>query len=308
MKSETNRLEKTKNNRTLCPMFDLKTYMIERADWINQALDRTLPPPMEHPTGLHEAMRYSLFIGGKRIRPILCMAAAEAVGGTAEAALPIGAALECLHTYSLIHDDLPAMDDDDLRRGQPTLHKVYGEANAILAGDSLLTLAFEILAQQPQGAQLSLELAQAAGSRGLAGGQFEDLAEERQAQNREHLMRIHANKTGKLIRAACRMGGISANATATQLEALGRYGEAIGLAFQIADDILNVTSTQEVLGKSVGSDARREKITYVACIGIEAAQAEARELVKQAITALNALPGDTEPLQALAHYVVDRLM
>ena len=288
-------------------MFDLKLYMTERVDWINQALDRALPQPTEHPAGLHEAMRYSLFIGGKRIRPMLCMAAAEAVGGTAEKALPVGVALECLHTYSLIHDDLPAMDDDDLRRGQPTLHKVYGEANAILAGDSLLTLAFEILAQEPQGAQLSLELAQAAGSRGLAGGQFEDLAEERQTQNREHLMRIHANKTGKLIRAACRMGGITANATATQLESLGRYGEAIGLAFQIADDILNVTSTQEVLGKSVGSDARREKTTYVACIGMEAAQAEARALVEQAIAALDALTGDTEPLQALAHYVVERL-
>ncbi len=288
-------------------MFDLQQYLDARVDWVNEALDQALPQPTEHPVRLHEAMRYSLFIGGKRLRPILCMATAEAVGGTAKAALPIGVALECLHTYSLIHDDLPAMDDDDLRRGQPTLHKVYGEANAILAGDSLLTLAFEVLAQQPHGAPLSLELAQAAGSRGLAGGQYEDLAEEQHAQNRETLMRIHANKTGKLIRAACRMGGISAGANTDQLDALGRYGQSIGLAFQIADDILNVTSTQEVLGKSVGSDAKREKLNYIACIGMESAQAEAHDLVGQAIKQLDALSGDKAPLQALAHYVVERL-
>ncbi len=288
-------------------MFDIKQYLAVRMDWVNQALFQALPPSTEHPVRLHEAMRYSLFIGGKRLRPILCMAAAEAVGGTEKAALPVGVALECLHTYSLIHDDLPAMDNDDLRRGQPTLHKVYGEANAILAGDSLLTLAFEILAQQPQGAKLSLELAKAAGSRGLAGGQFEDLAEEQQAQNHETLMRIHANKTGKLIRAACRMGGITAGANTGQLDALGQYGESVGLAFQIADDILNVTSTQEVLGKPVGSDAKREKMNYIACIGMELAQTEARRLVEQAIEQLDALPGDTQPLQALAHYVVERL-
>ncbi len=280
--------------------------MQEKREQVDAALDRLLPSENEWPGTLHKAMRYSIFCGGKRFRPILCMAAAEACGAAPEKALLPAVALECLHTYTLIHDDLPAMDNDDLRRGKPTSHKVFGEANAILAGDALLTFAFELLAQSSNAAQLALELARAAGSRGVAGGQYEDLAAENAAPDLERVRRIHIHKTARLIEASCRMGGIAAGASETHLSRLGRYGERVGLAFQIADDILNVTSTPEQLGKAAGSDAARGKLTYVAVVGLERAQQEAGELAEQAVRELEGLPGNTEPLAALARFVVQR--
>ncbi len=287
-------------------MFDLAQYMEEKRARVDAALDRHLPAESECPQLLHKAMRYSIFCGGKRIRPILCLAAAEVICGSDKAAMLPAVAIECLHTYTLIHDDLPAMDNDDLRRGKPTSHKAFGEANAILAGDSLLTLAFELLAQVPGAARLALELAQAAGSRGVTGGQFEDLSSEGKEPDADQLKFIHIHKTAKLIQAACRMGGIAAGAGEAELEALGRHGDRIGIAFQVADDILNATSTPAALGKAVGSDAARGKMTYVALYGIERARREAEALVAEAIAALKGLPGPVEPLAAIARFIVER--
>jgi len=237
-------------------------------------------------------MRYSVMAGGKRLRPVLCLAACEAVGAAADAALLPGLAIEILHTYTLIHDDLPCMDDDDLRRGKPTCHVKFGEATALLAGDALLTLAFEWLAEvapaaPSSAAQLALELARAAGSQGVIGGQVEDLAAEGQPVDAARLDYIHRHKTAALIRAAVRMGGLCGGATPAQLDALTRYGEASGLAFQIADDILNATS-------------------YVAVHGLERSRARAGVLVREAIAAIEHLPGDIAPLRALAEHSVSR--
>jgi geranylgeranyl diphosphate synthase type II len=287
-------------------MFDLAQYMEERRRMVDAALDRLLPPESEWPELLHKAMRYSIFCGGKRLRPILCMASAEACGGRTEDALLPAVALECLHTYTLIHDDLPAMDNDDLRRGKPTSHKVFGEGNAILAGDALLTFAFEALAPAAQAATLTWELARAAGSRGVAGGQYEDLAAEGSAPDLKRVRRIHIHKTAKLIQAACRMGAIAANAPAKHVEALGRYGEKVGLAFQIADDILNETSTPEQLGKATGSDAAHGKLTYVAVVGLGAAREETRAWIERAISELSEIPGPHEALASIARFVAER--
>ena len=291
--------------------FALDAYLRERGEQINRALDALLPAADAWPAGLHEAMRYSLMGGGKRVRPILCLASAAACGGDEERALLPAAALECLHAYTLVHDDLPAMDDDDLRRGRPTVHIAYGEANAILAGDALLTLAFELLARTPAPPPygpcgLIEELAVAAGSRGVAGGQYEDLRAEGGAADAEQLERIHRNKTGKLIQAACRMGAVAAGADAGQLEALSRYGEHVGLAFQIADDILNETATPEELGKAVGSDRARGKMTYVALHGIESSRELAGRLTEQAVAALDSFGDAAEPLRALALFIGER--
>ncbi|MFH0953901.1 MAG: farnesyl diphosphate synthase [Verrucomicrobiota bacterium] len=292
-------------------MFDLHPYLEEKRGIVEQALDVHLPPKDERPAVLHEAMRYSVFAGGKRFRPILCLASAEAVGGSAERALRPAMAVEVLHTYTLIHDDLPAMDDDALRRGKPTCHKVYGEANAILAGDALLTLAFEWLAecQAPRPYlpnQFALELAEAAGSRGVIAGQVEDLASEGRPPNAELVEYIHLHKTCALIRAAVRIGAIAGGARTDVLNALTIYGGNIGLAFQIVDDILNVTSTAERLGKAAGSDPKRKKVTYAALYGVDVAQAKARELIDRAIAELAEVPGETEPLEAIAQYIIDR--
>ena len=290
---------------------DLPAYLAARRAEIEAALDAYLPPAAEWPALLHTAMRYSVASGGKRLRPILCLACAEAVGGPRDAALVPAVALEVLHTYTLIHDDLPAMDNDDLRRGRPTAHKAFGEANAILAGDALSTLAFELLARvvapppYPPG-QLALELAEAAGSRGVAGGQFEDLAAEGHAPDAERLACIHTHKTGQLFRAACRMGAIAAGADAAQLVRLTTYGENLGLAFQIADDVLNVTSSPEESGKAVGSDAARQKLTYAALYGLDASRAKARALVVEAQAALPAFGPRAAPLTALADFAVAR--
>ena len=289
--------------------FDLRSYLRERAAAVDALLDRSLPPATARPAALHEAMRHAVLAGGKRLRPILCVAAGEACGGDAACALQAGAAIELLHTYTLVHDDLPAMDDDDLRRGRPTVHVAFGEANAILAGDALLTLAFEWLAAMPAPglpAQLVLELARAGGHAGVIAGQVEDLAAEGQPPDAERLRYIHAHKTGDLLVAAVRMGGLCAGAGAGDLDRLTRYGQAAGLAFQVADDILNATSTAEKLGKAAGSDATRGKMTYVALHGVERARAEAHRLVDEAVACLAGLPGDAAPLAALARHVVER--
>ena len=298
-------------------MFDLQHYLANNIQLINAALDRRLPTATERPAALHKAMRYSVFAGGKRLRPILCLAAAKTIG-PAEAdspanntSLTAALAIEILHTYTLIHDDLPCMDDDDLRRGKPTCHIAFGEANAILAGDALLTLAFEWLAevQAPKPYvpnQLALELAEAAGSRGVIAGQVEDLANEGSEPTRELVDFIHLHKTAALIRAAVRMGAIAAGARSEELNALTIYACNVGLAFQIADDILNVTSTAEKLGKPTGSDQTRKKITYPAVHGLDAARARADQLVEGAVAELAKVRGDKRPLEEIARYIVQR--
>ncbi|MEW6430088.1 MAG: polyprenyl synthetase family protein [Myxococcota bacterium] len=266
------------------------------------------------PAKLAEAMRYSLLDGGKRLRPVLCLAFADATArasnGGGEPANDAACALECIHTYSLVHDDLPAMDDDDLRRGRPTNHKVYGEAMAILAGDALLTDAFTLLATGPEAEQavrgrLVSELALAAGAGGMVGGQVLDIAEDRPAQL-DYLVRLHRMKTGALIKAACRMGVIAGRGDEAALQAAEIYGDAIGLAFQIADDILDVTASAEVMGKPTGADAAAGRHTFPAVVGLERSKQMAQEHVARAIDAVKALEPEPGPLAALARYTVDR--
>jgi geranylgeranyl diphosphate synthase type II len=292
-------------------MFELATYLDQRRDRVDHLLRERLPPETTRPALLHRAMRYSVFGEAKRIRPILALAAAEAVGGDAETALLPGAAVELLHTYTLIHDDLPAMDDDALRRGRPTCHIVFGEANAILAGDALLTLAFQWLAECVAPApyppnQLAFELAAAAGSQGVIAGQVEDLAAEGREPDSDLVDFIHRHKTADLIRAALRMGAIAGGAQRDALDALSRYGDCIGLAFQVADDLLNVTSDSAALGKGTGTDAARGKLTYVSVHGLEDARRRATGLVTQAKAELQACRGPVEPLAAIADFVVSR--
>ncbi|MGE4488505.1 MAG: polyprenyl synthetase family protein [Kiritimatiellales bacterium] len=275
-------------------MTDRQSHLTETTTAVNNMLNAVLPPPDEPPKPLHEAMRYSLFAGGKRLRPALCIAACEACGGTLSDALPAACALELLHTYTLIHDDLPAMDDDTLRRGRPTCHIQFDEATAILAGDALLTLAFEVLAKVPDiGNRLALELARAAGSRGVIGGQVADLKAEGQIPEERTVEYIHRNKTAALIRAACVMGGLCAGTDFQTLETLAAYGESTGLAFQIIDDLLDESSTIEALGKDIGSDKARGKMTWPAVFGTEAARRRAEELTERAVRAAEALPHGT---------------
>ncbi len=288
-------------------------YLESRGRLVDEALDRFLPKAKTRPTTIHEAMRYSLFAGGKRLRPILCLAAAEACGGAAEVALAPAAAVECIHTYSLIHDDLPCMDDDDLRRGMPTCHVKYGEGIAVLAGDALLTLAFEVLAQTPPSKRHGvgdyvMELAVAAGSRHLIGGQVLDLEGEgaEVLLTAAQLRYVHRSKTAALLTASIRLGAMTANATPAKLEALGHYGQSLGLAFQVIDDILDVTSTAEKLGKSVGKDEATAKSTYPAIFGLEKSRREAHRLTKDAHLALKPLGKRAERLHELADYLLDR--
>ncbi|HBA89190.1 MAG TPA: polyprenyl synthetase [Geobacter sp.] len=292
---------------------DLKDYLKQRCQLVDQALERFLPPGGELPASLHGSMRYSVFAGGKRVRPVLLLAACEAVGGTVKSALPAACAMEMIHTYSLIHDDLPAMDDDDFRRGNPTNHKVFGEATAILAGDALLTEAFILLAGDGEGidpaARLRVihEIAYAAGSRGMVGGQMVDMESEGKEEiDLATLSYIHTHKTGALIRASVRAGAIIGGAGEERLALLSRYGEAIGLAFQIADDVLDVEGTTEELGKDAGSDQARGKATYPALVGLEASKARACELVDMALQALESFDDRAEPLRAIASYIVKR--
>ncbi|MFT3707474.1 MAG: polyprenyl synthetase family protein [Archangium sp.] len=266
------------------------------------------------PARLAEAMRYSLLDGGKRLRPVLCLAFADTVArasnGGGDAANDAACALECIHTYSLIHDDLPAMDDDDLRRGRPTSHKAFGEAMAILAGDALQTDAFALVARGPVAEQalrgrLAAELAIAAGSAGMVGGQVLDIADDRPA-TLDYLNRLHRLKTGALIKAACRMGAIAGRGDDAALAAAEIYGDAVGLAFQIADDVLDVTSSAEALGKPVGADAAAGRHTFPAVVGLEQARKMAADHVARAIAAVQPLEGDDGPLAALARYSIER--
>lgn len=292
-------------------MFDLPSYLAEKKLVIETELDARLPGAELRPAVLHQAMRHAACSGGKRLRPILTLAACEAVAGSSPAALLPALAVEIFHAYTLVHDDLPAMDNDELRRGQPTCHVLFGDANAILAGDALLTLAFEWLAEAPPprnhpATACLLELARAGGHAGVIAGQVEDLAAETKDALAEDVEFIHARKTGALIRAAVRMGAIAGDASPTQLEALSTYGTDIGLAFQIADDILNATSSADVLGKSAGSDEKRGKTTYVAVYGLDSARARAHQLILNALTALEKVEGPTEPLAAIARYFIER--
>lgn len=289
----------------------VKTRLASLHKQVDRALDRWLPAEKTRPATLHRAMRYAVFAGGKRLRPILCLAAAEACGGKISNALPAACAVECVHTYSLIHDDLPCMDDDDLRRGRPTTHKVFGEAVAVLAGDALATIAFEILAktkETPRHAMMEffLELSRAAGSSFLVGGQVADMeAEKRQATPAE-LLFIHRGKTAAMIAASLRLGAMSANATPAQVKALGVFGENLGLAFQIIDDILDITQTSEQLGKSAGKDAAAGKATYPAVFGLEKSRREAARLTKISLDALKPLSSRADFLRAIADQLLGR--
>ena len=291
---------------------NIKTYLVSRQKLIERALDRYLPKANTKPATLHRAMRYSLFAGGKRLRPILCLAAAEACGGKIGNALPLACAMECIHTYSLVHDDLPSMDDDDFRRGRPTCHKIFGDGIAILAGDALLTIAFEIVSNAKPTSRydtsiLLREIAVAAGSQKLIAGQVADLEAEGKNVKRDQLQFIHENKTAAILRSSVRLGAMSANADARKLSAITRFGQRLGLAFQIIDDILDVTQTSEILGKSAGKDVAAKKATYPAVIGLEKSRTEARRLTRQAHNALSVFRArDAKPLHALANYLLER--
>jgi geranylgeranyl diphosphate synthase type II len=295
---------------------DIKTYLNKQRTIIEEAMSLYMLKAKE-PFHKHiEAMHYSLFAGGKRVRPVLCLAAGAAVDdseATHDNLLPICCALECIHTYSLIHDDLPAMDNDELRRGKPTNHMLYGEAGAILAGDGLLTFAFELLSNTSS-TTLSADsrlriisyVAKAAGSNGMVGGQALDIASENTAFPFETLQTIHRSKTGALITCSVQAGAIGAGATEEQFDCLSRYGDNIGLAFQIVDDLLNATSTTEQLGKTAGSDALLGKATYPAYFGIDKTRRLAEDAVDRAIAALATFDNKAEPLRALATYIFTR--
>ena len=290
---------------------DLKRYLIARQKEVDRALERFLPKASTKPSTIHKAMRYSLFAGGKRLRPILCLAAAEACGGPTKRALPLACALECIHTYSLVHDDLPSMDNDDFRRGRPTCHKVFGDGIAVLTGDALLTIAFEIATQvetQPRYDMRTIlrEIAVAAGSRKLIAGQVADLEAEGKPIDRTQLRYIHENKTAALLTTSVRLGAMSANAQPKQLQAISNFGHALGLAFQVIDDILDVTQTSEKLGKSAGKDAAAHKATYPSVLGLEKSRTEATRLTRQAHAALESLGKSAAMLHALANYLLER--
>jgi geranylgeranyl diphosphate synthase type II len=290
---------------------NLKNYLVTRQKLIDQALDRYLPKANTKPGTLHKAMRYSLFAGGKRLRPILCLAAAEACRGKVNDALPLACALECIHTYSLVHDDLPSMDNDDFRRGRPTCHKVFGEGIAVLAGDALLTIAFEIVshakARRYDMSTLLREVAVAAGSQKLIAGQVADLEAEGKNVKRRELKFIHENKTAAILRTSVRLGAMSANADTKRLSAITTFGQRLGLAFQVIDDILDVTQTSEILGKSAGKDVAAKKATYPAVIGLEKSRAEAKRLTREAHNALSVFSNrDAEALHALANHLLER--
>jgi len=290
---------------------DFSRYWSVRQKKVDAALNRLLPSPSTKPKTIHQAMRYSIFAGGKRLRPVICLAAAEVLSGKNDDALPLACAVECIHTYSLIHDDLPAMDNDDFRRGKPTSHKVYGEGIAVLAGDALLTIAFEMAAScrawpRYSHAAVIRELAVAAGSRKLIAGQVADLEGEGKKISPAELRYIHENKTAALIAGSIRLGAMSANATARQLERLTDFGESLGLAFQVIDDILDVTQTTEKLGKSAGKDIAAQKATYPALLGLDKAKQEADRLTARARAALKPFGREAAPLEAIADFLLKR--
>lgn len=292
--------------------FDLQQYLRERARLVDEALERYLPHEEMRPQVLHRAMRYSTLSGGKRLRPVLVIAGAEAVGGRAETVLPTACGIEMIHTFSLIHDDLPAIDNDTLRRGRPTCHVQFGEAVAILAGDALFATAFELIARNVETApaervvQVLHVIAEASGTRGMVGGQMVDIESEGKQVDAETLEYIHRHKTAALIRASVVSGAMLAGAEQWQVDALSRYGELTGLAFQIADDLLNVTGDPCKTGKAVGTDAERGKATYPALFGIEASRERAYQLVQEAVEALQPFGEKAQPLRAIAYLVVER--
>jgi geranylgeranyl diphosphate synthase type II len=286
-------------------IMNISSYLAEKQALVDTALKDCLPREDTRPAILHEAMRYCILNGGKRIRPILCIAAAEPFGLSTTKALAPAVAVELFHSSTLIHDDLPCMDDDNLRRGMPTCHIRFGEANAVLTGDALMILAFQILAEYGN-SRLALELAKAAGSRGVIAGQVEDLAAENRPVNGNLVEFIHTYKTAILIRAAVRMGAIAGGAAEDELDRLTAFADKIGLAFQIEDDILDETSTDEILGKHAGADAEHHKMTYPAVHGMEAAVNRVRKLTDEATAALDMLSRDTTALRAIAEYLVGR--
>ena len=294
--------------------FDLVQYLSEGKKFVDDSIQELLPRKNSYPESIHSAMDYSVTAGGKRLRPILVIAAAEAVGGDRQTVLPFAVAAEFIHTYTLIHDDLPALDDDDFRRGKPTNHKVYGEAIAILAGDALLTQAFILMTNTGlldgisagDAMKATHDMAQAIGTGGMIGGQVVDLESEGKPVNSEALEYIHIYKTGHLIRACVRAGAKLSGATPAQFSALSRYGAHIGLAFQIIDDILDITADQEKLGKDVGSDIEKEKATYPALYGLEESKKKAEELIEESIACLEPFDDRADPLREIARFFVQR--
>lgn len=296
------------------PFMDLKAYLENKRAVVEDALSRHMPPETGPAALLQQAMRYSLLAGGKRIRPILHLASVEASGGDPQACLGFACALEMIHTYSLIHDDLPAMDNDELRRGRPTNHVVFGEAIALLAGDALLTEAFRLIAQEALGSSLdpsavlraTLELAQAAGADGMVGGQAVDILSEGKPVAPDTLAFIHTHKTGSLIRASVRTGAILSGASQDELDRLTRYGDALGLAFQIRDDLLNEEGDPVKLGKAVKTDQARGKATYPGLFGTQESRRRLHALVREAVRALEGLGPEAEPLREIALYIARR--
>jgi len=292
----------------------IEQYLDERKTLVDKALQKFMPNPSGLASDVIRAMNYSLFAGGKRIRPILCIAGAEAVGGSADNVVPVACAIELIHTYSLIHDDLPVMDNDDFRRGKPTNHKVFGEAVALLAGDGLLTLAFNLMAGY--GAEKEVDkkallrvidlIASAAGYKGMVGGQVVDITYEGKAPDANVVEYIHRHKTAALIAASVTAGTILAGGNKDEEKSINRYGQQIGLAFQIADDILNIEGDKTVMGKGIGSDKERGKITYPSVFGTAESKTVQKELIKNAIDSLKRFDTRAEPLRDLARYIIKR--
>jgi len=292
----------------------IKQYLDERKTLVDKALQKFMPKPSGLASDVIRSMNYSLFAGGKRIRPILCIAGAEAVGGSADNVVPVACAIELIHTYSLIHDDLPVMDNDDFRRGKPTNHKVFGEAVALLAGDGLLTLAFNLMAGY--GAEKEVEkkellrvidlIASAAGYKGMVGGQVVDITYEGKKPDPNVVEYIHRHKTAALIAASVTAGTILAGGNKDEEKSINRYGQQIGLAFQIADDILNIEGDKKVIGKGIGSDKERGKITYPSVFGTAESKTIQKELIKNAIDSLKRFDTRAEPLRDLARYIIER--
>jgi geranylgeranyl diphosphate synthase type II len=291
--------------------FDLNQYLNQTGARVDAALDKLLPSESSPPPTIHKAMRYSIFAGGKRIRPVLCLAACEAVGGKQSAAMPLACAVECIHTYSLIHDDLPSMDDDDLRRGKPTNHKVFGEGIAVLAGDALLTEAFALVARSKPPKRypvrvLVSDLALAAGSLRLIAGQVQDLENEERRASLEEVKTTHLNKTAALITTSIRLGAMAGNASLSELKRLTRYGQDLGLAFQVIDDILDATSTKEVMGKSVRADQKNNKSTFPTVLGLDKSRQYAADLIADAHKQLKPFGSRATPLAAIADFFLTR--
>ncbi len=290
---------------------NLKTYLATRAAETDAAMDAFLPKAKERPATIHAAMRYCVFAGGKRLRPVLCLAAAEACGGEISKALAPACAVELMHTYSLVHDDLPAMDNDDLRRGRPTCHKVYGEGMAVLCGDALLTESFAVLARTTPTKRYGTrdyiaELAETGGSRKLIGGQVMDLEGEGKKLAKRDLVRIHEAKTAALLTTSLRLGAMTANATPAKLAALTDFGHALGLAFQVIDDILDVTQSTDMLGKTAGKDQAVEKSTYPAILGLDASRKEAARLTNAAMDSLKPFGTKGARLREIATHLLKR--